>query len=66
MGGSETLWRMVEELGIEHLAVPSAAAADNRFIFRDGKLMPLSFGGFRNAAFVRAGQARLMAEPFIQ
>jgi len=69
LGGSETLWRMVEELGIEELAVRSEAAADNRFIYRDGRLqpLPLSFGGFLGTRLLSTrAKLRLMAEPFVR
>jgi oxygen-dependent protoporphyrinogen oxidase len=69
MGGSETLWQLVEELDIEKLAVPSEAAADNRFIYRDGELLPLplSLGGFFGTKLLSTrAKLRLMAEPFIR
>lgn len=68
LGGSEYMWRMLEELGIEDLPIPSSAAADNRFIYRDGKLMamPLSLWGFLSTRLLSfKAKLRLMIEPLI-
>ncbi len=68
MGSSEFIWKLVEELGMEDKAELANAASDNRYIFRDGKLLPLpfSFGSFISTPLLSPkAKLRLMMEPFI-
>ena len=68
LGSSEYVWKLVEELDIENLAETSSALADNRYIYRDGKLHALPSGPSSFASTrLLSGKAklRLMAEPFV-
>ncbi len=68
MGSSEYIWKLTHELGLQDDAELSSPAAKDRYIFRDGRLVPLPNGLFR---FIRTpllsarAKLRLMAEPFI-
>lgn len=68
LGSSEYIWKLVGELEFDYKAEPSSALADNRYIFRDGKLhaLPSSLSSFFGTRLL-SGRAklRLMAEPFI-
>jgi protoporphyrinogen/coproporphyrinogen III oxidase len=68
MGSSEFVFKLVRELTLEQSLLPASAVADNRYIFRDGKLMPLpgTLGHFIKTPLL-SGRAklRLMMEPFI-
>lgn len=69
LGGSEYVWRLVEELDIEDTTEVSSAAADNRYIYRDGRLvpLPLELGSFLTTPLLSwRGKLRLAAEPFIR
>lgn len=69
LGSAEYMWRLVEELGLEPLVESSSAAADNRYIYRDGKLLPLPLGpgSFLSTRLLSwRAKLRLMAEPFIR
>ena len=68
MGSSENLWRLVEELGIEDASEAASAVSDNRYIFRDGRLMALPLGpmSFLTTRLLSLrAKLRLMMEPFI-
>ena len=69
LGTYEYMWRLVDELGIIDRVEPSSAAADNRYIYRDGRLLPLplSPGAFIATRLLSlGGKLRLMAEPFVR
>ena len=69
MGSSENLWNLVEAAGLEERVEPAADVAANRFIYRDGRLVPLplsatSFLSSRILSF--RGKCRLAMEPFVR
>ncbi len=69
MGSAEHVWRLVDELGLEHQVEEAAPVASNRFIFRDGRLhaLPLSAGAFLGTRLLSFGaKARLCIEPFVR
>jgi len=68
MGSSENLWRLVEELQIEELSEAASSVSDNRYIYRDGRLMALPLGpmSFLTTKLLSLrAKLRLMMEPFI-
>ena len=68
MGSAENVWRLVEALGVEDEVEPASAAAANRYIVRDGRLMalPMSAMSFLTSGVLTfGGKLRLAAEPFI-
>jgi oxygen-dependent protoporphyrinogen oxidase len=69
LGGSEHVWRLIEELDLEAQTERSSAAADNRYIYRHERLvpLPLGLGSFLTTPLLSwRGKLRLMAEPFIR
>lgn len=69
LGGSEHVWRLIEELDLEGQTERSSAVADNRFIYRNERLvpLPLGVGSFLTTPLLSwRGKLRLMAEPFIR
>ncbi len=68
LGSSEFIWKLARELDFEEYAEPSSAHADNRYIYRDGKLhaLPSGISSFIGTKLL-SGKAklRLMAEPFV-
>ncbi len=67
MGSAESIWRLLANLGMEDRALAASAAADNRFVYRDGRLIPipLSPGRFIASPLLSArAKLRLMSEPF--
>ncbi len=68
MGSAEHVWRLVDELGLEHQVEEAAPVASNRFIFRGGRLhaLPLSAGAFLGTRLLSFGaKLRLGMEPFM-
>ncbi len=69
MGSAEHIWRLVEELSLEHQIEEAASIASNRYIFRDGRLhaLPLSASAFLGTRLLSfGGKARLAMEPFVR
>jgi len=68
MGTNEFIFKLVDELGLANSLEPASPAANNRYIFRDGKLMPLPTGlvPFLKTPLLSAkAKMRLTLEPFI-
>lgn len=69
MASAEHMWRLVAELDFEAQVETAAPEANNRYIYRDGKLRALPGGP---ASFIATpllspgGKLRLMMEPFIR
>lgn len=69
MGSSEFIWRLIEETGLEDKAEPAGASANNRYIYRGGRLRPLPMSPWK---FLTSGllsckaKVRLAVEPFIK
>lgn len=69
MGSSENLWKLLEGCGLDADAVAASPAADNRYIYRNGRLMalPMSAGSFLTSPLLSfRAKMRLAAEPFIR
>jgi len=69
MGSAESLWALIEQSGLEGETVAALPAADNRFIYRNGRLMalPLSAGRFLTSPLLSfRAKMRLAMEPFVR
>lgn len=67
MGSSEFIWKLIESAGLEDRTERAAAAADNRYIFRDERLTPLPLGAWKfltSGLLSFKGKMRLAMEPF--
>ncbi len=68
MGSNEFVYRLLGELKLENELLAASPLAENRYIFRDGKLHPLpnSFLHFLSTPLLSAkSKLRLMLEPLI-
>ncbi len=68
MGSSEYIWKLVSEMGLESAVAGAEPVSDNRYILRDGQVVPLpmSLGSFLSTPLLSArGKLRLIMEPFI-
>ena len=68
MGSSEYVWRLIEELNMEALTEEAAPVANNRYIYRNGRLLPLPLGPMQflfTPLLSFKAKLRLMLEPFI-
>ncbi|MFH1532142.1 MAG: protoporphyrinogen oxidase [Pseudomonadota bacterium] len=69
LSSADHVWRLVEELGLDHQVEEAAPVASNRYILRGGRLhaLPLSAGAFLGTRLLSFGaKARLTMEPFIR
>lgn len=69
LGSNDSVWRLVDELGLEPQLERSAPAAARRYIYRDGRLceLPSSLPAFLGTRLLSArAKLRLMCEPFIR
>ncbi len=67
MGSSEFIWKLIESAGLEEGTEKAAAAADNRYIFRDGRLTPLPLSAWKfltSRLLSFKGKWGLAMEPF--
>jgi oxygen-dependent protoporphyrinogen oxidase len=68
MGSSENVWRLIDELDMEEAVEPAGAASKNRYIYRDGRLLPLPMDPLsflRTPLLSARAKLRLCAEPLI-
>jgi len=68
MGSNEFIFRLIAELNLEESLAQASPAAANRYIFREGRLLPLpaTFAHFITTPLLSAQcKLRLMLEPFI-
>lgn len=67
MASAENVWRLLEDLGVDDRAITASAVGDNRYVYRDGRLIPLPLSVMKFIASpllsLRA-KLRLMTEPF--
>ncbi len=69
MGSAENLWKLLDAAGLEGEAVAASPAAENRYIYRNGRLMalPMSAGRFLTSPLLSFGaKMRLAMEPFVR
>jgi len=67
MPSSDAVWEMIEELDLVDQVEPASAAGQERYIFKQGKLvkLPMSMGSFLSTPLISFGaKLRLMTEPF--
>lgn len=68
MGSSEFTWKLIEKLNITEKVISASPSSKNRYIYRNGRLLPLPMGV---SSFLKTpllswpGKFRLMMEPFI-
>jgi len=68
MGSSEYIWELIRELNMDECLEPAQPVAQNRYILRDGRIvpLPLSLLSFLATPLLSLkGKARLAMEPFI-
>lgn len=66
--GQETLWRHVEELGLQDQVIPARPSARKRFVLKGGRLVPFPTSpvSFLTTPLLTVrGKARFFLEPFI-
>lgn len=69
MPSSDAVWEMVEKLDLVEMIEPAKAAGQERYIFKNGKLLklPMSMGSFLTTPLISVGaKLRLMIEPFVK
>ncbi|RJO63852.1 MAG: protoporphyrinogen oxidase [Myxococcales bacterium] len=66
---SDAIWTLIEKLQIEERVAAAASASQARFIFKNGRLMPLPTSPWAFIAtplLSAGGKFRLLAEPFVK